>query len=64
MSAVGLGAGGIFVAAALVLLLAYLDVFDASGKENERVRTMLVATILPLGITFSGAVIFQSMQAL
>lgn len=64
MSAVGLGAGGIFVAAALIFLLAYLDLFDASEKQNERVRTMLVATILPLGVTFGGIVVFQSLQAL
>ena len=61
---VGVGAGGIFVAAALVLLLAYLDLFDASQFSSVRVRKTVVATILPLGIAFAGIVVFHSMQVL
>lgn len=64
MSAVGLGVGGVFVAAALIVLLAYLDLADASERLNEHARTMLVATILPLGLTFSAIVLFQSLQAI
>lgn len=64
MSAVGLGVGGVFVAAALIVLLAYLDLVDASERLSEHSRTMLVATILPLGLTFSAIVLFQSLQAI
>lgn len=63
-SVVGLGAGGIFVAAALVILLAYLDLFDASAYTSKRVRRTVVATILPLGIAFGGIVVFHSLQVL
>jgi len=56
------GVGGIFVAVALVALLAYLDLFDASEQEQSSVRSMLVATIIPLLLTFSGIVLFQSLS--
>ncbi|WP_336000308.1 hypothetical protein [Halorientalis halophila] len=61
-SPVGLGVGGIFVAAALVLLLAYLDLLDASRFENPRLRRSLVATVLPLGMAFGGVVVYESLQ--
>lgn len=61
-SPVGLGVGGIFVAAALVLLLAYLDLFDAATVENERLRRSLVATVVPLGLAFAGVVAYRSIQ--
>lgn len=62
LSPVGVGVGGIFVAVALVALLAYLDLFDASEQEQSSVRSMLVATIIPLLLTFSGIVLFQSLS--
>lgn len=61
-SPVGMGVGGVFVAALLVGLLAYLDVFDASAVANSRVRTMLVAIIAPLAMTFGAIVVFKSLQ--
>jgi len=61
LSPVGAGVGGIFVAAALVGLLAYLDLFDASEHEKGDVRSMLIATTVPLLLTFSGIVLFQSL---
>lgn len=64
VSSVGLGVGGIFVAVALVLLLAYLDVFNAADWGDERVSKMLVATILPLGVTFGSIVLYQSLQVI
>jgi len=60
----GLGVGGVFVAAALILLLAYLDVSDAGGDENAQVRRTLLATIVPLALTFGGIVLYQSLQVL
>jgi fumarate reductase subunit D len=57
-----MGVGGVFVAALLVGLLAYLDVFDASDVVRPRVRAMLVATIAPLLLTFGAIVLFKSLQ--
>lgn len=61
---VGTGIGGIFVAASLIYLLAYLDLFDASGETDPEVRRTIVATILPLLIVFAGIVTFQTLQLL
>lgn len=63
-SPVGLGVGGIFVAASLVLLLAYLDLLDAATVEQPRLRRSLVATVVPLGLAFVSIVLFQSLQVL
>lgn len=62
LSPVGLGVGGIFVAAALVVLLAYLDLFDASELDAPAARTTVLATIVPLGLTFGAIVLFKSLQ--
>lgn len=63
LSPVGLGVGGIFVAATLALLLAYLDLIDAAdGREG--LRKMVVAAVVPLGFAFGGIVLFHSLQVL
>lgn len=62
LSPVGAGVGGVFVAAALIVLLAYLDLFDASEYESRQVRNTVLATIVPLALTFAGIVVFQSLQ--
>jgi amino acid transporter len=62
LSPVGAGVGGIFVAAALIVRLAYLDFFDASSYVNEQVRNTVLATILPLALTFGVIVIFESLK--
>lgn len=64
LSAVGVGAGGIFVVAALVLLLATLDVVDVSERVDERAQRAILAMVLPLGITFAAIVTFHSLQVL
>lgn len=64
LSPVGLGVGGIFVAAALVLLLAYLDLFDASAIDDPEVRTTVLATVVPLALTFGAIVLFESLQVI
>lgn len=64
VTTVGFGVGGVFVAALLVFLLAYLNLFDASGWENQRVKVMLVSTVLPLSVTFGAILLFQSLQAI
>lgn len=59
-SPVGLGVGGIFVAAALILLLSYFDMLEAADDANESIRMTLVASIVPLTIAFAGVVTFQT----
>lgn len=63
-SPVGAGVGGAFVVLALVLLLGYLNVFEASDRTDSQVLTMLYATITPLAFTFGAIILFQSVQVL
>jgi len=64
LSPVGTGIGGIAVAITLVYVLAHLDVISASEERNEHIRQTLVATAIPLGLTFAGIVAFRTMQIL
>lgn len=64
LSPVGAGVGGIFVAAALILLLAYFDLLGAADGDFSRVRTMVLGVIAPLIVTFGAIVAFQSMTVL
>lgn len=59
---VGLGIGGVFVAAALVILLAYLDLFNASDIEDEAAFRTIVATVVPLFVAFAGTILFKALQ--
>jgi hypothetical protein len=59
LSPVGMGVGGVAVALALIYLLARLDVLSAKENVDDRVRTMLVATVVPLALTFAGIVAFN-----
>lgn len=58
---VGVSTGGIFVAVAAIALFAYLDLFNASDRNDERLRTMLVAIVIPLSITFGAFVLSTSL---
>ena len=58
------GLGGILIAGSLIILLAYLNVIDASEIENQTVRTLLVALIPPVGAVFGAILLFRSLQAL
>lgn len=62
LSPLGMGIGSIFVATALIFLLAYLDLLSASAADDPQLRTTLVITILPLLVTFGGIVLFKSLQ--
>jgi amino acid transporter len=64
LSPVGMGVGGVFVAGALLFLLSYLDMLDASSVEDQQLRQTLVAIIVPLAVVFAGVVAFQSIQVL
>lgn len=63
-SPVGLGIGGVFVAAALIVLLAYFDVVDATEEADTSVRTTVVAAFVPLVIAFVGVVAFHTLAIL
>lgn len=63
LSPVGAGIGGIFVAAALIYLLAYLDLLDAVDSDT-RIRGALIATIIPLFIVFMGIVGYRTLALL
>ena len=62
-AAVGLGVGGIFVAVSLVYLFGYLDLLSAVEMEESRargLRSMLIAVIVPLSITFGSILLIQA----
>lgn len=61
---VGLGIGGVFVTAAVILLLAYFDVLNATEDADESIRMTLVASIVPLAIVFVSVVVFRTMAYL
>ena len=61
LSPVGLGVGGVFVAAVLILLLTYFEVFSATDVEDETIRTTLCASIIPLAVAFLGVTTFQAL---
>lgn len=56
--------GGIFVTAALVCLLAYLNVLEASERDRRRLRALLVVSILPLTFVFVVTVALRSLAAI
>lgn len=58
-ASVGPGVGGVFVVAALLVVLAFYDVLDATGAGDDTLRTMLVAAIVPLTVTFVGTVLVK-----
>jgi len=47
-----------------MFLLGYLDLFDAINPEETSQKTTLVATILPLAVTFVSIVLYQAMEVL
>lgn len=59
---VGVGVGGSLIAVLLVVALGYLNVLDGVTPESRQVRRMLVATTVPLAITFAAVIALQSMQ--
>lgn len=64
LSPVGVGTGGIVVAAALILLLAYYDIIDASVRDYSDVQQVVPSAIGPLLLTFSSIVAFESLTVL
>lgn len=61
-SQIGVGIGGIFVAALLVYLLGYTQVLEASERDDRRLRLLLVSAILPLQFAFVGLIAFESFR--
>lgn len=64
LSPVGIGVGGIFVAVALLALLAYFDLLDARQRPAPKLKRTLATMIVPLLFTFGGVVVFESLQVL
>lgn len=64
-SPVGMGIGVLFVAGALIVLLAYYDVLNASRTDYDELQTTLFALLGPLlfalavGIGFHGVLIYS-----
>ncbi|WP_254538296.1 hypothetical protein [Halomarina litorea] len=63
-TSVGLGVGGVFVAAALLVMLGHMDLRGAAGDERRRTKYTIAAFVLPLSLTFAGMMVFQTMQVL
>lgn len=61
---IGMGIGSLFASVALAFLLGYLDLFDAASREDRSQKMTLVATILPLTVTFAAVVLYQALQVL
>lgn len=61
-TATGVGVGGIFVAAALVLVLAYLNLVNESNRDH--LRTLATAAAVPLFVTFLAIVAFEALVVL
>lgn len=64
LSPVGLGVGGVFVAAALILLLAYFDILTATDDADASLRRTLIATIIPLAAAFAAVIAFHTLMVL
>lgn len=60
---VGIGTGAVIVAGLLIFIIAYLDLVDASTPKATSTKQTLVATAVPLGITFATIVFFKGTQA-
>lgn len=62
VSVVGTSPNGLYVVVALVILLAYLNLLDASEEPQKRIRPIVVAWVCSLGVAFSGILVFRSVQ--
>lgn len=69
----GTTAAGVFVAASLVLLLAYLnllnaqldaDPFQSPATSEHRLRRAVAVVVAPLLVTFSAIVLYRSLRVL
>lgn len=64
LTGTGAAVGGVFVAAALILLLATYNLYDVSDRADDRVRSLLLTGIVPLAIVFAAIVAFQSLAVI
>lgn len=60
VSPVGLGVGGLFVAATLVAAVVYLDAIDARNARKETLRRVALTVVGPLLLTFGSVVAYQA----
>lgn len=61
---VGAGIGGLVVAALLVFLLGYLNLIDGISPESANLRKMIVATTVPVALTFVSAIALHTLGML
>ena len=54
--------GGILVSVSLIIIFAYLNLFDASGLMDSTLKDLLVAVSLSLSVVFSIVVLYTSLQ--
>jgi hypothetical protein len=64
LSPVGLGIGGLVVAATLVVAVVYLDAVDARPDRAETRRRVALAVVTPLLLTFGAVVLYQAAATL
>lgn len=62
LSGLGVGAAGIFVTVALVYLLAYLNIVEASERNRKHLRSLLVVVSVPLTFAFAGMILYESLS--
>ena len=60
----GVSIGSIFITVSLIVLLAYLDLFNASERDDDRIRTTLVSAVIPLSFTFAAIVLFEALAVI
>lgn len=56
--------GGIFVTGLLTYLLAYLNVVEASERNRQALRSLLVSAIIPLAFVFAGIILIESLTVI
>lgn len=61
---IGVGAGGILIAVALIFVLGYLNLLNASERDVKRLRMLCIATAIPLSVTFGAIVTFEALAVL
>lgn len=60
----GLGAGTVFVAVSLILLLGYYDVLNSSDRDYGMITPIVFVTLGPLFLTFVGILTFMTISTL
>lgn len=60
----GLGAGTVFVAVSLILLLGYYDILNSSDRDYGLLTPIILPALGPLFLTFVGILTFMTISTL